>query len=85
MGGVAGGASCAARARRLSEADKIIIFDRGGIRVDAHMRTSDEKIWAVGDAVEVKDVMTGQMGVIPLAGPPTDRDGLPPTSSWGGM
>jgi NADPH-dependent 2,4-dienoyl-CoA reductase/sulfur reductase-like enzyme/rhodanese-related sulfurtransferase len=45
------------------------IGQRGGIRVDAHMRTSDEKIWAVGDAVEVKDVMTGQMGVIPLAGP----------------
>jgi NADPH-dependent 2,4-dienoyl-CoA reductase/sulfur reductase-like enzyme/rhodanese-related sulfurtransferase len=42
---------------------------RGGIRVDAHLRTSDEKIWAVGDAVEVKDVITGQWGVIPLAGP----------------
>ena len=27
------------------------------------------KIWAVGDAVEVKDVVTGQWGVIPLAGP----------------
>lgn len=45
------------------------IGQRGGIRVDEHMRTSDEKIWAVGDAVEVKDVITGQMGVIPLAGP----------------
>ncbi|WP_255408917.1 FAD-dependent oxidoreductase [Calothrix sp. NIES-3974] len=29
VGGVAGGASCAARARRLSEAAEIIIFDRG--------------------------------------------------------
>ena len=29
VGGVAGGASCAARARRLSESAKIIIFDRG--------------------------------------------------------
>lgn len=45
------------------------IGQRGGIRVDEHMRTSDEKIWAVGDAVEVKDVITGQWGVIPLAGP----------------
>jgi len=45
------------------------IGQRGGIRVDEHMRTSDEKIWAVGDAVEVRDVITGQMGVIPLAGP----------------
>jgi len=45
------------------------IGKQGGIRVDEHMRTSDEKIWAVGDAVEVKDVITGQWGVIPLAGP----------------
>jgi NADPH-dependent 2,4-dienoyl-CoA reductase/sulfur reductase-like enzyme len=29
VGGVAGGASCAARARRLSEKDEIIMFDRG--------------------------------------------------------
>jgi rhodanese-related sulfurtransferase len=33
------------------------------------MRTSDDTIWAVGDAVEVRDVITGQWGVIPLAGP----------------
>ncbi len=45
------------------------IGKQGGIRVDEHMRTSDEKIWAVGDAVEVKDVITGRWGVIPLAGP----------------
>jgi|JI91814CRNA_FD_contig_101_365546_length_7035_multi_4_in_0_out_0_6 NADPH-dependent 2,4-dienoyl-CoA reductase/sulfur reductase-like enzyme/rhodanese-related sulfurtransferase len=30
IGGVAGGASCAARARRLSETAEIIMFDRGG-------------------------------------------------------
>ena len=29
VGGVAGGASCAARARRLSEESQIIVFDRG--------------------------------------------------------
>lgn len=45
------------------------IGQRGGIRVDDHMQTSDAKIWAVGDAVEVKDVVTGRWGVIPLAGP----------------
>lgn len=28
---------------------------RGGIKVDDHMRTSDPSIYAVGDAVEVKD------------------------------
>ena len=42
---------------------------RGGIRVDEQMRTSDASIWAVGDAVEVKDVVTGEWTLIPLAGP----------------
>ena len=42
---------------------------RGGIQVDARMRTSDPYIWAVGDAVEVRDVLTGQETVLPLAGP----------------
>ena len=43
--------------------------DRGGIRVDEQMRTTDPHIWAVGDAVEVKDMVTGEWVVIPLAGP----------------
>jgi len=42
---------------------------RGGIVVDAQMRTADPNIWAVGDAVEVQDVLTGQETVLPLAGP----------------
>ncbi len=41
----------------------------GGIVVDTQMRTSDPHIWAVGDAVEVRDVVTGQETVLPLAGP----------------
>jgi len=42
---------------------------RGGIRVDEHMRTSDPDIFAVGDAVEVKDFVTGQWTLVALAGP----------------
>jgi NADPH-dependent 2,4-dienoyl-CoA reductase/sulfur reductase-like enzyme/rhodanese-related sulfurtransferase len=42
---------------------------RGGIRVDQQMRTSNPDIFAVGDAVEVKDFVTGQWTLIPLAGP----------------
>jgi len=41
----------------------------GGIKVNSFMQTSDESIWAVGDAVEVKDLMTGKPALIPLAGP----------------
>jgi len=47
----------------------LAIGARGGIAVDAQMRTSDSSIWAVGDAVEVADVVTGQETVLPLAGP----------------
>jgi rhodanese-related sulfurtransferase len=54
---------------RLAREAGLEIGQRGGIRVDEHMRTSDDSIWAVGDAVEVKDVITGRWGVIPLAGP----------------
>lgn len=43
--------------------------DLGGIRVDDQMRTSDGGIWAVGDVVETRDVVTGQWQLVPLAGP----------------
>ncbi len=42
---------------------------RGGIRVDDQMRTSDPNIFAVGDAIEVKDFVTGEWSLIALAGP----------------
>ncbi|MCX7717255.1 MAG: FAD-dependent oxidoreductase [Candidatus Sumerlaeaceae bacterium] len=45
------------------------IGDAGGIRVDEQMRTSDPNIFAVGDAVEVRDAATGAWTLIPLAGP----------------
>jgi NADPH-dependent 2,4-dienoyl-CoA reductase/sulfur reductase-like enzyme/rhodanese-related sulfurtransferase len=43
--------------------------ERGGIRVDGRMRTSDPHIYAVGDAVEVTDALTGSPVFVPLAGP----------------
>lgn len=45
------------------------IGERGGIRVDDQMHTSDPDIFAVGDVVEVQDSITGQWAHIPLAGP----------------
>jgi NADPH-dependent 2,4-dienoyl-CoA reductase/sulfur reductase-like enzyme/rhodanese-related sulfurtransferase len=42
---------------------------RGSIIVDRYMRTSVRDIYAVGDAVEVTDFITGQQTFIPLAGP----------------
>lgn len=42
---------------------------RGGIRVDEHLQTSDPDIYAVGDAIEIKDFVTGDPVQVPLAGP----------------
>jgi len=53
----------------LAKVAGIEIGQLGGIRVDEHMRTSDPDIFAVGDAVEVKDFVTGEWSLIPLAGP----------------
>jgi NADPH-dependent 2,4-dienoyl-CoA reductase/sulfur reductase-like enzyme/rhodanese-related sulfurtransferase len=41
----------------------------GGIRVTDQMRTGDPNIWAVGDAIEVRDFITGEWTLVPLAGP----------------
>ncbi|MDK2972543.1 MAG: hypothetical protein PWP23_2298 [Candidatus Sumerlaeota bacterium] len=42
---------------------------RGAIKVDEHMRTSDPDVYAIGDAVETINVVTGKPGLLPLAGP----------------
>ncbi|HWP48457.1 MAG TPA: FAD-dependent oxidoreductase [Candidatus Limnocylindrales bacterium] len=47
----------------------LVLGEHGGIRVDDQMRTSDPNIWAVGDVVEVRDVITGNWQLVPLAGP----------------
>jgi rhodanese-related sulfurtransferase len=47
----------------------LAINERGGIVVNKNMRTSDPDIYAVGDATEVTDFVTGQAAMIPLAGP----------------
>lgn len=40
-----------------------------GIKVNDYMQTSDSSIYALGDAVEVTNLVTGKPAVIPLAGP----------------
>lgn len=41
----------------------------GGIAVNEYMQTSDPAIYALGDAVEVLNLVTGKPALIPLAGP----------------
>ena len=54
---------------QLAQAAGLVIGRRGGIVVDDRMRTSDPAIYAVGDAIEVRDVVVGQEVILPLAGP----------------
>ena len=42
---------------------------RGHIVTDAHMRTNIPDVYAAGDAVQIKDFVTGQPTAVPLAGP----------------
>ncbi len=42
---------------------------RGGIATYENMQTNDPNIYAVGDAVEVEEFVTGTRSLIPLAGP----------------
>jgi NADPH-dependent 2,4-dienoyl-CoA reductase/sulfur reductase-like enzyme/rhodanese-related sulfurtransferase len=45
------------------------IGPRGGIRVNEFLETNDRNIYAVGDAIEVKDFVSGDPTQVPLAGP----------------
>jgi len=53
----------------LAKAANLKIGARGGISVDAQMRTSDPAIYAVGDAVEVVSVLDDVPTLLALAGP----------------
>lgn len=53
----------------LAKAAGLQVNPKGAILVDDHMRTSDPRIYAVGDAVLVRHFVTGQPAFLPLAGP----------------
>ncbi|WP_434655069.1 CoA-disulfide reductase [Thermoanaerobacterium thermosaccharolyticum] len=54
---------------KLAKDAGLAIGDRGGIKVNEYLQTSDPDIYAVGDAIEVKDYINGSYTLIPLAGP----------------
>ncbi|HHW60103.1 MAG TPA: CoA-disulfide reductase [Bacteroidales bacterium] len=53
----------------LAESAGLEIGVTGGIKVNEYLQTSDENIYAIGDAIEVRDYITGHPTLIPLAGP----------------
>lgn len=53
----------------LAKAAGLTLNARGAVVVDEHLRTSAPQVYAVGDAIEVIDAVTGAPAVVPLAGP----------------
>jgi NADPH-dependent 2,4-dienoyl-CoA reductase/sulfur reductase-like enzyme/rhodanese-related sulfurtransferase len=53
----------------LAQAAGLELGPRGGLKVDAHLRTSDPDIFAAGDAIEVAHTILPDSWVLPLAGP----------------
>lgn len=57
---------------------------RGGIRVNEFLATSDPDIFAVGDAIEVRDAVTGDPAQVPLAGPANRQGRIAAENALGG-
>jgi NADPH-dependent 2,4-dienoyl-CoA reductase/sulfur reductase-like enzyme len=55
-----------------------------GIIVDEYMRTSDPDIYAAGDVVQVRDIVTGKPTWVPLAGPATMQGKIAGANAVGG-
>jgi len=53
----------------LAKSAGLAVNARGGVLTDAHLRTSDPAIYAVGDMIEVEDLVFGDRTMVPLAGP----------------
>jgi NADPH-dependent 2,4-dienoyl-CoA reductase/sulfur reductase-like enzyme/rhodanese-related sulfurtransferase len=53
----------------LAKAAGLALNARGAVVVDEHLRASAPDVYAVGDAIEVVDAVTGAPAVVPLAGP----------------
>lgn len=47
----------------------LALGERGGIKVNRHLQTSDPHIYAIGDAAETTNFISGEQTLIPLAGP----------------
>ncbi len=54
---------------KLAQEAGLEIGQLGGIYTNEQMQTSDPAIYAVGDAIEERDFVTGQQTLVPLAGP----------------
>ncbi|GJL62829.1 MAG: hypothetical protein NPIRA04_14830 [Nitrospirales bacterium] len=69
---------------KLAREAELQIGDAGGIVVNDHQQTSDPDIYAAGDAVEVRHLVTGKPTRIPLAGPANKQGRVAGANAAGG-
>jgi len=69
---------------RLAREAGLAIGHKGGIKVNAAMRTSDPDIYAVGDAVEIRDFISGIPAMTALAGPANKQGRIAADNALGG-
>ena len=68
---------------RLASDAGLKIGKTGGIYVNEYLQTSDPDIYAVGDAIEVKDFVSGSEALIPLAGPANKQGRIAANNIYG--
>ena len=69
---------------RLAADAGLTIGSSGGISVNEYLQTSDPDIYAVGDAVQVKDFISQNPALIPLAGPANKQGRIAADNICGG-
>lgn len=67
----------------LAQSAGLDIGESRGIKVDAQLRTNDPAIYAVGDAIEVNNLVTGEPARIPLAGPANRQGRIAANNAFG--
>ncbi len=68
---------------RLAVEAGLQIGKTGGIYVNEYLQTSNPDIYAVGDAIEVKDFISGNQALIPLAGPANKQGRIAANNIYG--
>lgn len=68
---------------QLAVAAGLEVGPRGGIRVNEYLQTSDPDIFAVGDAIETRDFVTGEPTQVPLAGPANRQGRIAADNAFG--
>lgn len=68
----------------LAKSAGLKLTERGGIEVNEYLETSDADIYAVGDVISVRNLITNEAAMIPLAGPANRQGRIAAVNACGG-